>query len=106
MSKFFELLSVIAAWACSHSFPREYHEVLEELGREDWPELKSSLSGTHAGHVLTLLQAFLEAHRAQERAKQDYIRNSFAGLGNHEPWDEAYEIMRQKYTALRVALDM
>ena len=106
MSKFFEILSVIAVWACSRSCPREYHEALEGLGREDWPELKSSLTGPDADHTLTLLQAFLEAYRAQERAKQDYIRGSFAGLdGLHDPWDEAYDIMRQKYNELRVAID-
>ena len=107
MSKFFELLSVIAVWACSRSCPREYHEALEGLGREEWPELKSSLTGPDAGHTLTLLQAFLEAYRAQERAKQDYIRGSFAGLdGLDEDWTEAYEIMLQKYNALRAAINM
>ena len=102
MSKFFEILSVIAVWVCSRSCPREYHEALEGLGREEWPELKSSLTGPDADHILTLLQAFLEAYRAQERAKQDYIQ----GVVNDEPWDEAYEIMRQKYNELRVAINM
>lgn len=97
MIKFFgELLSELAALVSEFLCPREYHEALQELGRHDWPELKRSLSGPDAAHILTLLQAFLEAHHADNRAKQDYIH----GITDHEPWTEAYEIRRQTYHEL------
>ncbi len=107
MSKFFgELLVALVSKFLSEflsplRFPREYHAALEELGRQDWTELKSSLSGPDATQILPLLQAFLEARRADNRARQDYIQ----GITDHEPWDEAYKIMRQKYHALVVAID-
>jgi hypothetical protein len=103
MSNFFGelLVALVSKFLSPLRFPREYHDALEELGRQDWTELKSSLSGPDATQVLPLLQAFLEARRADNQARQDYIQ----GLTDHEPWDEAYEIMRQKYHALVVAID-
>jgi hypothetical protein len=86
-------------------YPNKYREALQELKEMDWPELKRGLSRPEAPHILTLLQAYLDAHREEDRASREYIW--FFGRGETEQiWIEAYKIKYDKYNELAIAIDM
>lgn len=86
-------------------YPREYKAALQEHEVQDWPELKRGLSRPEAPHILTLLQAYLDAHRAEARASRDYMW-FFGSGGTEQLWIEAYKIKIQKYQELAIAIDM
>ncbi len=111
MSKFSgELLPELAALVREFALPLlrcpgEYKAALRELGLQDWPELKRSLSRPTAPHILPLLQAYLDAHRAEDRASREYIW--FFGRGETERlWIEAYWIKYYKHKELEAVIDM
>ena len=60
-------------------FRREYKEALQELGYEDWPELKAKLSTNDAEEVMVYLRAYLAAHRLEVEAKNNYMEGRVNG---------------------------
>jgi hypothetical protein len=77
-----EIGSIVQAFARPLlRFSREYKEALQELGYEDWPELKAKLSTNDAEEVMVYLRAYLVAHRLEVEAKYNYM-NGIVYQGN------------------------
>jgi hypothetical protein len=76
-------------------YPREYKEALVELGLRDWAALKAKLSTPEAFTILQLLQSYLEAHRAEVKAKQFFMCG-----GSSLPWGKAHDNMARTYNEL------
>jgi hypothetical protein len=75
-----EIGSIVQAFARPLlRFPREYKEALQELGYEDWPELKAKLSTNDAEEVMVYLRAYLAAHRLEVEAKNNYMEGRVNG---------------------------
>jgi hypothetical protein len=99
MAKFSgELLPELAALVREYSlplfrYPREYKEALQELGLQDWPELKSKLS-TNGAEVMVYLQSYLDACRMEIQAKHDYMSGEFV------LWEKVYHNKHKTCTEL------
>jgi len=74
--------------------PREYKEALQELGLQDWPELKRSLSTNGAEEVLVYLRSYLDACRMEIQAKHDYMSGEFV------LWEKVYHNKHKTCTEL------
>jgi hypothetical protein len=82
-----ELGSIIQAFARPLlRFPREYKEVLQVIGQQEWPELKAKLSTNDAEQVIVYLRSYLDAHRLEVEAKDNYMR----GIGSNVNWAKVY----------------
>jgi hypothetical protein len=80
-------------------YPREYKEALAELGLRDWSALKAKLSTPEAYTILQLLESYLEAHRAEVRAKHFFLCG-----GSSVPWVKAYGNKGRTYNDLMARL--
>jgi hypothetical protein len=80
-------------------YPREYKEALQELDLQDWPELKAKLSRPEAETILNILQSYLQAHRAEVKAK-----DLFMGGGDSSTWAKARLGKLMIYDYLRARL--
>jgi len=80
-------------------YPREYKEALVELGLRDWSALKAKLSTPEAYAILQLLESYLEAHRAEVRAKHFFLCG-----GSSLPWGKAHGNMARTYNDLMARL--
>ena len=69
-------------------YPREYKDALQELGYDDWPELKAKLSTNDAEEVMEYLRAYLAAHRLEVKAKDNM--NEGRVNGGNVLWIRAY----------------
>jgi hypothetical protein len=104
MSKFSgELLPELAALVREFSlpllrYPREYKEALQELGLQDWPELKAKLSTNGAEEVMVYLQSYLDACRMEIQAKHDYMSGS--NISTLMLWAKVYHNKHKTCTEL------
>jgi len=80
-------------------YPREYKETLAELDLHDWPALKAKLSTPEAFTILQLLESYLEAHRAEVRAKHFFLCG-----GSSLPWGKAHGNTNKTYNNLLARL--
>lgn len=84
-----EIGSIVQAFARPLlRFSREYKAALQELGYEDWPELKAKLSTNDAEEVMVYLRAYLAAHRLEVEAKDNM--NEGRVYGGNVLWIRAY----------------
>jgi len=94
-----ELGSIVQEFARPRlRFSREYKEALQELGQQDWPELKAKLSTNNAEEVIVYLRAYLAAHRFEVEAKDNYKKG---GIGSNVLWAKVY---RNKHKAINELL--
>jgi hypothetical protein len=81
-------------------FPREYKEALQVNGHPDWPELKAKLSTNDAEQVIVYLRSYLDAHRLEVEAKDNYMR----GIGSGVNWAKVYHNKHKAITELLARL--